>query len=249
MYRLILTFAALCGLAGCATTNDSGVALHPKPDLSEVAPGTPIKRVAGLKTPVAKEPATAGYPQGAEIWFYEWDLPDDGVNNRMFTSVVVKDGAILEHKEETAEKWRQSADLHRMAKVDSALEDVASLNAMAGRYHRVASLRGNYQSAAYADTWQLLRERTRFIRRGSAAAVSETDPREVITADENPAVPVEVAAVPAAVPAAPVRRSLRELEAEELRIRGDGSLSRKERLRQLHEIWKLQREVTGEGAS
>jgi hypothetical protein len=33
-----------------------------------------------------------------------WDLPNDEVNNKMFTSVVVKDGVILGWHEETADK-------------------------------------------------------------------------------------------------------------------------------------------------
>jgi hypothetical protein len=40
-------------------------------------------------------------------------------------------------------------------------------------------------------------------------------------------------------------RSLPELEDEELRIRQDATLPKKERLRKLHEVWKLQLAVMG----
>ena len=51
--RTLLAAAALAvlALAGCATTNDSGVPLHPKPDLSAIAPGIPVDPIAALKKP------------------------------------------------------------------------------------------------------------------------------------------------------------------------------------------------------
>ena len=171
MLRLFLIPAAALALAGCATTNDSGVPLHPKPDLSAIAPGTPVDTIAALNKPVHKEPVADSGSPGAEVWLFEWDLPDDGVNNRMFTSVVVKDGLFVSFSEETADKWRQDPQQHMAAKLDSALEDVASLNATAARHQRVASMRENFNAAPYADTWDLLMERARFIRRQNPLAV------------------------------------------------------------------------------
>lgn len=51
---MIKRLATLClllelALSGCATKNDAGIVLHKKPDLSKVAPGTPVNKVAGLK--------------------------------------------------------------------------------------------------------------------------------------------------------------------------------------------------------
>jgi hypothetical protein len=258
MLRLFLIPAAALALAGCATTNDSGVPLHPKPDLSAIAPGTPVDTIAALKKPVHKEPvADSGLP-GAEVWLFEWDLPDDEVNNRMFTSVLVKDGLFVSFSEETADKWRQDPQQHMAAKLDSALEDVASLNATAARHQRVASMRENFNAAPYADTWDLLMERARFIRRQNLLAVGAGD-QEAVSAEgqiapaamPNPEAslaapapaPVPVAGAPAVVQAAPPKKTLRELEAEELGIRADKSLTKKERMRRLREVWKLQREV------
>lgn len=284
MYPLIPILAAVLALTGCATTNDSGVRLLPKPDLSGVAPGTPVDQVAALRKPARKQAVTDGRFAGAETWIYEWDSPDDGVNNRMFTSVVVKDGVVLDHNEETPDKWRQSPQLHMTAKVESALEDVASLNANAARQQRAAFLHAHPDPATQANTWELLIERTRSIRRDHAVLSatgqredSVDEPQSASAAvperpEETPAsaslapprtVPPEPGAPAPALPNdssvirpghdAPVevvvlKKTLRQLEAEELRIREDASLTRKERLRRLHEVWKQQREVMGESA-
>jgi hypothetical protein len=263
MSRILLVLSAAAGLAGCTTTNDSGVVLLRKPDLSTVVPGTPIDKVASLKNPLKKEPIIAGDQTGAETWIYEWDLPDDGVNNRMFTSVVVKNGLIVSFREDTADKWEQDAQLHRDAKLDSALEDVTALKVMAARYQRVASLRDNYNAAPQAETLDLLTERARMIQRETplvAASASQdgvSAENASAPAPPPPAEPPAVASATSAVAApsdaatgvAAPRKTLRELEAEELQIRKDSSLTKKERMRRLHEVWKLQREVTsGEGA-
>lgn len=257
MQRILLVLLAAAGLAGCATTNDSGVVLHTKPDLSTVVPGTPVDKVAALKTPLRKEPITVGADHGAELWIYEWDLPDDGVNNRMFTSVVVKDGLVVSFREETADKWQQDKQLHLTAKLDSALEDVSSLKAAAVRYQRVAGLRDSSNAAPYADTLDLLTQRARFIHRNSPAvvaqAVEDSSPAEnQAVAVSTPAAPgapgIAVAPEPSPAPAAPEvalpKKTLRQLEAEELGIRADSSLTQQERMRRLHEIWRQQREVT-----
>ena len=266
MHRSILLLTAACGLSGCAATNDSGVPLFPKPDLSGITPGMPINKVASLKKPVKKEPLTNARPPGAELWVYEWDLPDDGVNNRMFTSVVVKDGIILEHTEETADKWRQNEPLHMKAKVESALEDVASLNATAARQQRSAFLHAHHDPATHANTWDLLTERTRSVQRdhaafsslryaatdaaGSPAVAEPSFPDAAETPAPGPAEPAPFRQLAVSETVAEVvlpPKTLRELEAEELLIRKDGSLTRKERLRRLHEVWKQQREVMGQG--
>jgi hypothetical protein len=260
MHRTFLLLLAAAGLAGCATTNDSGVVLHGKPDLSTVVPGTPIDKVAALKKPLRKEPITDGDRLGAETWTYEWDLPDDGVNNRMFTSVVVKDGVIVSFREETADKWKQDAQLHMVAKMDSALEDVSSLKATAARYQRVASLRENQNATPYADTLDLLVERTRFIRRDNPLTAGLTNQATASPEAQVAPAPAPVAEVLAVAPAPETEpapdpsvaqveppKTLRQLEAEELRIRADKSLTKKERLRRLHDVWKQQREVMSAG--
>lgn len=76
-------------LAGCATKNDSGVVLYKKPDLSIVTPGTPANKVAALKKPIKREVIAKGQLKGAEGWLFKWDTPNDEVNNKMYTSVVV----------------------------------------------------------------------------------------------------------------------------------------------------------------
>ena len=263
MHRTVFLLLAAAALAGCATTNDSGVLLHGKPDLSRVLPGTPIDKVAALKKPLKKEPITDGDNRGAETWIYEWDLPDDGVNNRMFTSVVVKDGVIVNFREETADKWTQDAQLHMVAKLDSALEDVSSLKATAARYQRVATLRENYNTAPHAETWDLLMERTRFIRRDNPVTAGLTSQDAASPGAGVAPAPAPVAEVLAVAPAPAPQpasgpsvarvepeppKTLRQLEAEELRIRADQSLTKKERLRRLHEVWKQQREVMSAGA-
>jgi len=264
MHRIFILLLAAAGLAGCATTNDSGVVLHAKPDLSTVVPGTPVEKVAALKKPLKKEPITEGVDHGAETWIYEWDLPDDGVNNRMFTSVVVKNGLIVSFREESADKWQQDNQLHMTAKLDSALEDVSSLKATAARYQRVASMRDSANAAPYDETLDLLTERARFIHRNNpialAPAVQDAAPAEnqadAVSVPAAPVAPaVAVAPEPRPAPAAPVaevavpQKTLRQLEAEELAIRADTSLTKQERMRRLHDIWKQQREVTSGGGS
>ena len=131
-------------LAGCATKNESGVVLHKKPDLTKVTPGTPISKVAGLKKPIKREVITKGELKGAQAWLYEWDAPNDEVNNKMFTSVVVKDGIITGFYEETPEKWRKDPGMLKQAKLQSAFEDLASSMAQAAQYQAAAGYLAGY---------------------------------------------------------------------------------------------------------
>jgi len=142
-------FAAffLLAVAGCATTNDAGVRLYKKPDLSKVVAGTPVKKVAGLKNPVKREIISKGDLKGAELWLYEWDAPNDEVNNRMFTSVVVKDGALVGFVEETVEKWQKDPKLHNAAVIDSKFENLASLQARIASYQAAAAVLANYNAS------------------------------------------------------------------------------------------------------
>ena len=131
-------------LAGCATKNDAGVVLHKKPDLSKVTPGTPISKVAGLKNPIKREVITKGELKGAQAWLYEWDAPDDEVNNKMFTSVVVKDGIITGFYEETPDKWRKDPAMLKQAKLQSAFENYAGHMAQAAQYQAAAGYLAGY---------------------------------------------------------------------------------------------------------
>jgi hypothetical protein len=135
---------AFFAIVGCATKNDSGVVLYKKPDLSKVAPGTPVSKVAGLKKPIKREVITKGELKGAEAWLYEWDAPNDEVNNKMFTSVVVKDGIITGFYEETPEKWRKDPEMLKQAKLQSAFEDLASSMAQAAQYQAAAGFAAAY---------------------------------------------------------------------------------------------------------
>lgn len=148
MKRNILPLAVLCslavGLVGCATKNDAGIVLHKKPDLTKVAPGTPVSEVASLKKPIKREVITRGPMKGAEAWLYEWDAPNDEVNNRMFTSVVVKDGVITGFYEETPDKWRKDPDLFKQAKLQSSFENFAGHMARAARYQAAANFAASY---------------------------------------------------------------------------------------------------------
>jgi hypothetical protein len=133
-------------LTGCATKNDAGVVLHKKPDLTKVTPGTPVNKVAGLKKPIKREVITKGELKGAEAWLYEWDAPNDEVNNKMFTSVVVKDGVIIGYAEDTPDKWRKDRKLHEAAKTASTWEDIAGHMAKAARYQMAANMLANYSA-------------------------------------------------------------------------------------------------------
>jgi major membrane immunogen (membrane-anchored lipoprotein) len=150
MRALNLAIVSAVLLAGCATTNDSGVRLYKKPDLSGIAPGTPISRVAALRKPISRNIISDGEWKGAEVWHYEWDAPDDDVNNKMFTAVLVKDGVIMNYSEDTTDKWRKDTRLHKAAKFESALEDIAALNATAARYQLAAAILSGGGSAGSA---------------------------------------------------------------------------------------------------
>jgi len=300
-------------LAGCATVNDSGVSLHRKPDLSAVAPGTLVSQVSGLRKPVERETIGEGKLKGAEVWLYEWDLPDDDVNNKMFTSVVVKDGVILGYSEETPDKWQKNPQLHKMAKLDSAFEDIESLKAKAARYPMAEPLASGQGNAPATDARDLLMRRSHFILQADnsvAVAVSSArkwevrphgrqvgppeislpgqEEQSILAAAEasgplptgagdpappsavpptSVALPPNTAAAPAPQPIAadepaavlaanlptsavePPTKTLRQLEAEELRIRKDTSLTKPQRMQKLREIWKQQLELTGKKAA
>lgn len=282
-FYLHLSFVG-CLLTGCATVNDSGVPLHKKPDLANIAPGTPVAKVADLRQPDERIPVTGGRFKGSEVWLYEWDLPNDEVNNKMFTRVMVKDGIVLNYTEETADKWQRNPHSHKIAKLDSAFEDIAWLKARAARYPMEEPLPAPGETSA-ADTRSLLMKRSHFIlqdggsapadssgsRQGEAlphgsqvgpALVAQAGREEesMLAAAQNsgplpggstqaatPAVPVATAQIVSPDPPSP--KTLAELEAEELRIRKDASLSKSERMKKLHEIWKQQLAVTGRKAA
>ena len=130
----VLCLVSALVLSGCATRNDAGIVLHKKPDLTKVAPGTPVSKVASLKKPIKREVITKGDLRGAEAWLYEWDAPGDEVNNKMFTSVVVKDGIILGYAEDTPDKWRKNPDLFKAAKTASTWEDAMGYFAKAAAF-------------------------------------------------------------------------------------------------------------------
>ena len=142
--QLAIAAMFIAQLVGCATKNDAGVVLHKKPDLSKVTPGTPISKVAGLKKPIKREVITKGELKGAQAWLYEWDAPNDEVNNKMFTSVVVKDGIITGFYEETPDKWRKDPEMLKQAKLQSAFEDLASSMAQAAQYQAAAGYLAGY---------------------------------------------------------------------------------------------------------
>jgi hypothetical protein len=149
IYRLktlAISFLAIFGLAGCATTNHAGVRLYKKPDLSKVTPETPIAKVPSLKKPIKREAITKGELKGSEALLYEWDSPNDDVNNRMFTTVVVRDGMIVGYSEETTDKWREDPKLHSAAKYASACENIASLQARLERFQMASAMIANYNS-------------------------------------------------------------------------------------------------------
>jgi len=79
------------------------------------------------------------------------------------------------------------------------------------------------------------------------------EPAAIVVAETEsaPAAPeiVVVAANEAGAEAKAPRKKLIELEAEELRIRKDSNLTKKERMQKLREIWKQQLEVTGKKAA
>jgi len=289
---------AACLVAGCATVNDSGVPLHKKPDLANISPGTPIAEVADLRKPDERTPIAEGRFKGSEVLLYEWDLPNDEVNNRMYTRVMVKDGIILGYTEETSDKWQRNPHSHKIAKLDSAFEDIASLKARAARYPMGEPLPAPGETST-TDTRSLLMKRSHFILQdGSGAPANHSDSHQaevlsfgsqvgpsdvaqagreeqsMLAAVENSGpLPGGLAqstspAPPSPVPAAQQETSttitavaqhtpfnpsspktLSELEAEELRIRKDASLTKTERMQKLREIWEQQLAVTGKKAA
>jgi len=158
--RLIIATLAAMLLSGCAR-NEYGIPLKKKPDLSAVQPGTPISKVRGLKKPIKKEALTQGELKGAEAWLFEWNLPNDEVNNRMFTSVVVKDGVVLGWHEETPDKWTKNPELYKAARLDTALENLAAAQARAA-YTRMAlgALASQNASRAAYDPMQYVNTST-----------------------------------------------------------------------------------------
>ena len=146
--RIVLQIAiaavVVVQLAGCATKNDSGVVLYKKPDLRKVTPGTPANKVAALKKPIKREVIAKGQLKGAEAWLFEWDAPNDEVNNKMYTSVVVKDGAVVAYVEDSPDKWRKDPKLHKAAKLQSAFEDLSSSMAQAAQYQAAAGFAAAY---------------------------------------------------------------------------------------------------------
>jgi hypothetical protein len=143
--RTAAALVAVVALVGCAR-NEYGIPLKKKPDLSAVQPGTPVNKVRGLKKPVKKEVLTKGDLKGAEAWLFEWDLPNDEVNNRMFTSVVVKDGVVLGWHEETANKWNKNSQLYKAARLDTALENLAAAQARLAYTQMAAGMIANYNA-------------------------------------------------------------------------------------------------------
>lgn len=136
---ILAAIPTLLLLIGCATTNDAGVRLYKKPDLSKVTLGTPINKVSSLKKPIKREVITRGELKGAEAWLFEWDTPNDEVNNKMFTSVIVKDSVVVGYVEDTPDKWRKDPKLHKAAKLQSAFEDYAGYMAKSARYQAIAN--------------------------------------------------------------------------------------------------------------
>ncbi len=141
---IALSFLAIFALTSCATTNHAGVRLYKKPDLSKLEAGTPISKVASLKKPIKREAITKGELAGSEALYYEWDSPNDDVNNRMFTTVVVKNGIIIGYLEETTEKWTKNPKMYSAAKYDSSLENIASLQAQIASYQMATAMLANY---------------------------------------------------------------------------------------------------------
>lgn len=149
--RTALQFTAaavlVAQLAGCATKNDAGIVLHKKPDLTKVAPGTPVSKVPSLKKPIKREVITKGELKGAEAWLYEWDAPNDEVNNKMYTSVVVKDGAVVAYVEDSPDKWRTNPQLFKAAKMASSWENAMGYFAKAAQYQAAADFAAGYGAA------------------------------------------------------------------------------------------------------
>lgn len=88
----------------------------------------------------------------------------------------------------------------------------------------------------------------------SAPAPTPPDDPSVVVADAEPApspqpAAIVVAAAQQTAEAKQPRKKLIELEAEELRIRKDPALDKKQRMEKLREVWKLQLEVMGKKAA
>ncbi|MFM8229671.1 MAG: hypothetical protein ACKOAL_00445, partial [Chthoniobacterales bacterium] len=87
----------------------------------------------------------------------------------------------------------------------------------------------------------------------AAEASPSPEPTPMVVAETEtapaPAEVVVVAANEAAAETKTPRQKLIQLEAEELRIRKDESLTKKERMQKLREIWKQQLEVMGKKAA
>lgn len=143
----LLCLLSALALTGCAAKNDAGIVLHKKPDLTRVTPGTPANKVASLKKPIKREVITKGDLKGAEAWLYEWDAPNDEVNNKMYTSVIVKDGVILGYAEDTPDKWSKNPELFKAAEIASSWENAMGYMAQAAQYRAAADFASGYGAA------------------------------------------------------------------------------------------------------
>lgn len=160
-FRTACLFTIAAFLGGCVTTNDAGLRLYDKPDMSKLVPslkdgyvvdtgfvGPPISKLSRLPNPVTRTAITKGKWKGAELWSYEWDMPNDEVNNKMYTVVVVKNGYIVDYAEESAGKWYDNPKMYESAKLASSWENIGGYMAQAARYERAANAGAAYRSKA-----------------------------------------------------------------------------------------------------
>ena len=141
-FFLCATFA----VTGCA-----GPKTFKKRDLSSVQVGETAALSKKLSKPTYIVPVTKGRYQGAQMYVYEWDLPDDNIVNRMYTYVVVRDGLVAAVFEDPADKYEKDAKAAAYAFLDS--EGERKLSGLSNRQTTAGALRGLAQGVAMAGSF------------------------------------------------------------------------------------------------
>ena len=133
-------------LAGCA-----GPKTLKKRDLSSVQAGEVAALSKTLRKPTYILPVTKGRYQGAQMYVYEWDKPDDNIVNRMYTYVVVRDGLVAAVFEDPADKYEKDAKAAAYAFLDS--EGERKLSGVSNRHTTAGALRSLAQGVAMAGSF------------------------------------------------------------------------------------------------
>lgn len=122
-----------------------------KRDLSAVRTGDVAALSKPLRKPTYILPVTKGRYEGAQMYVYEWDKPDDEIVNRMYTYVVIKDGRVEAVFEDPADKYEKDAKAAAYAFLDS--EGERKLSSISNRHTTTGALRSLAEGVAMAGSF------------------------------------------------------------------------------------------------